>query len=75
MKKSVLDIGGLEAVITFDPDIRMWRGEFVTLNGGADFLATNIEDLHREASTSLKVYLDLCAEKGVEPGLPSSPCA
>ena len=70
MKKRVLDIDGHEAVITFDLDIRMWRGECLSVNGGADFLAENIEGLHREGRISLKIYLDMCAAKGIDPGRP-----
>ena len=38
---NTMNIGGYEAVITFDPDIQMFRGEFVGLNGGADFYAAD----------------------------------
>ena len=30
--------GGYKAVITYDPEIEMFRGEFVGLNGGAGLL-------------------------------------
>jgi len=45
----------------------MFRGEFVGLNGGADFYAKDIEGLKKEGATSLKVFLDMCREDGVEP--------
>jgi predicted HicB family RNase H-like nuclease len=45
----------------------MFRGEFVGLNGGADFYAADIEGLRREGDLSLKVFLEMCAEDGVEP--------
>ena len=51
----------------FDPDIEMFRGEFVGLNGGADFYARDVTGLRREGATSLKVFLDMCREDGVEP--------
>ena len=35
--KNVMEINGVKAVIAFDPEINMFRGEFVGLNGGADF--------------------------------------
>jgi predicted HicB family RNase H-like nuclease len=65
--KNVIEIDGHKAVVTFDPDIRMLRGEFLGLNGGADFLAEDVEGLYREGRISLKVFLDLCAEKGINP--------
>ena len=65
--KNVMEINGVKAVIAFDPEINMFRGEFVGLNGGADFYSTDIEGLRREGETSLKVFLDMCAEEGVSP--------
>jgi len=64
---NTMTINGYQAVIAFDPDIQMFRGEFVGLNGGADFYAKDVEGLRREGAISLKVFLDACAEEGVEP--------
>lgn len=64
---NVMTIGGYQAVITFDPEINMFRGEFVGLNGGADFYAKDVEGLQHEGEISLKVFLEACAEDGVEP--------
>lgn len=65
--KNTMTINGYRAVIQYDPDIDMLRGEFVGLNGGADFYAADIEGLKKEGETSLQVFLDMCAEDGVEP--------
>jgi predicted HicB family RNase H-like nuclease len=62
-----MEINGVKAVIAFDPEINMFRGEFVGLNGGADFYSTGIYGLRREGETSLKVFLDMYAEEGVSP--------
>jgi len=43
--KNVMVIEGQRAVIEYDPDIEMFRGEFVGLNGSADFYAKNITGL------------------------------
>ncbi len=64
---NTMTIKGHKAVIQYDPDINMFRGEFVSLNGGADFYATSIEDLRKEGETSLKVFLEMCEEEGIEP--------
>jgi predicted HicB family RNase H-like nuclease len=64
---NVMEINGVKAVIAFDPEINMFRGEFVGLNGGADFYSIDIDGLRREGETSLKVFLDMCAEEGVSP--------
>ena len=66
--KNVLDFpGGYSAVIGYDSELEMFRGEFVGLNGGADFYATDLEGLKREGALSLKVFLDECAARGIEP--------
>ena len=62
-----MEIDGYQAIIQFDPDIEMFRGEFVGLSGGADFYARDIAGLRREGSVSLKVFLEMCQEDGVEP--------
>ena len=64
---NIMMIDGYQAVIAFDPDIQMFRGEFLGLNGGADFYAKDVVGLQREGKISLKVFLDACAEDGVDP--------
>ena len=44
---------GYKAVIAYDPEIEMFRGEFVGLNGAADFYAADLEGLKREGKISL----------------------
>ena len=65
--RNTMEIEGYRAVIRFDPDIEMFRGEFVGLNGGTDFCARDTVGLRREGAASLKVFLDMCREDGVEP--------
>ena len=67
-RPGTMEIGGYRAVIQFDPDIEMFRSEFVGLNGGADFYARDVSGLRREGAMSLKVFLEMCEEDGVEPG-------
>ena len=64
---NVMIIDGYKAVIQYDPDIDIFRGEFVGLNGGADFCAATVQGLHKEGRNSLKVFLDMCKEDGVNP--------
>jgi len=64
---NILTIEGHRAVISYDEDTDMLRGEFVGLNGGADFYASNIAALKKEGSKSLRVFLDTCKEQGIEP--------
>ena len=65
--RNTMEIDGYRAVIEFDPDIDMFRGEFLDLNGGADFYAKDVAGLRREGAVSLKVFLDMCREDDVEP--------
>jgi len=62
-----MKINGYKASFVYDPEIEMFRGEFVGLRGGADFYAPDIASLRREGAVSLQMYLDMCREEGVEP--------
>ena len=64
---NVMTIQGVDAVIQFDPDLGLFRGEFTGLNGGADFYAADVDGLQREGEVSLRVFLEMCAQDGVEP--------
>ena len=64
---NIMEINGYKAVIHYDPEIDMFRGEFMGLNGDADFYAGDIKSLRKEGEISLKVFLDMCAEDEVEP--------
>jgi predicted HicB family RNase H-like nuclease len=64
---NTMTINGYQAVIAFDPEIQMFRGEFVGLNGGADFYATDVDGLRREGEISLRLFLEACEKRGVEP--------
>lgn len=64
---NIIEINGYRAVVQYDPEIDMFRGKFIGVNGGADFYATDIDGLRREGGISLKVFWDMCREDGVEP--------
>ncbi|WP_234412936.1 type II toxin-antitoxin system HicB family antitoxin [Microvirgula aerodenitrificans] len=64
---NIMIINGQKAVIAYDPEIEMFRGEFIGLSGGADFYAADVASLKAEGETSLRVYLAMCTEKGIEP--------
>ena len=59
--------GGYKAVINYDPEIEIFRGEFIGINGSADFYASDVEGLKREGKLSLDVFLRMCEEDGVSP--------
>jgi Uncharacterized protein encoded in hypervariable junctions of pilus gene clusters len=52
-------LGGYKAVIAYDPDIEMFRGEFIGLNGSADFSAEDAESLKHDGNlpTRFIIYL------------------
>lgn len=64
---NVMSIEGHTAVISFDPDLGQFRGEFTGLNGGADFYANSVDALRKEGARSLKTFLAVCKERGLEP--------
>ena len=65
--KNVMEIEGRKAVVVYDPEIGMFRGEFLGLSGGADFYGDGVEALKREGKISLDVYLDMCRARNIEP--------
>ena len=65
--KNMMIINGHKAIIHYDPETELLRGEFIGLNGGADFYADNVADLHKEGAVSLQTFLDVCKEQGIEP--------
>ncbi|HEF8772594.1 type II toxin-antitoxin system HicB family antitoxin [Providencia manganoxydans] len=67
MLKNTMTIDGCVAVITFDPEIEMFRGEFIGLNGGADFYAYSVDELKKEGAISLAIFLDECQKEGIAP--------
>ena len=64
---NIMIINGQKATVSYDPEIEMFRGEFTGLSGGADFYAADVAGLKAEGEASLRVYLDMCHEKGIEP--------
>lgn len=64
---NIMEIYDYRAVIQYDPEINKFRGEFIGLNGGADFYAIDIDSLRKEGEISLRVFLDMCQEDGVKP--------
>jgi len=64
---SIMEIDDYQAIIRFDAEIGLFRGEFIGLSGGADFYADSVAGLQQEGRTSLQVFLDMCEEDGVNP--------
>lgn len=64
---NIMTVDGYHARIEYDPDLDQFRGEILGLNGGADFYGKNPKELRSEFKKSLQIFLEVCAEKGIEP--------
>ena len=64
---NIMTVEGHKAKIEYDPEIDMFRGEIFGLNGAADFYGKTPDELRLEFKKSLRVFLDVCKEKGIEP--------
>ena len=64
---NMMTLNGYSAKIEYDPEIDMFRGEILGLNGGADFYGRNPEELREEFKLSLETFLEVCKEKGIPP--------
>ncbi len=65
---NIMEVEGYKAKIEYDPELDQFRGEILGLNGSADFYGKNPSVLRREFRSSLKVFLEVCKEKGINPG-------
>ena len=64
---NVMELNGYKAKIEYDPELDQFRGEILGLNGSADFYGTNPKNLRKEFKQSLKVFLEVCEESGINP--------
>jgi predicted HicB family RNase H-like nuclease len=62
-----MTVDGYKAKIEYDPDMDMFRGDILGLTGGADFYGKTPKELKAEFKKSLAIFLEVCAEKGIEP--------
>ncbi len=67
MINNPMTMNGHTAVISFNSRVGILSGEFIGLNGGADFYANSVEGLHKEGEVSLNTILYVCREQGLEP--------
>ena len=69
----MVTINGYLAEITYDDRLQMFRGEFIGINGSADFYALDLATLKREGELSLALFLNACRKKGIDPKKPTLP--
>jgi predicted HicB family RNase H-like nuclease len=64
---NMMEVDGYKAKIEYDPELDQFRGEILGLNGNADFYGKSPASLRKEFKNSLKVFLEVCEEKGISP--------
>ncbi len=64
---NIMEVEGYKAKIEYDPELDQFRGEILGLNGSADFYGKTPASLRKEFKNSIKVYLEVCEEKGISP--------
>ena len=64
---NIMTLDGYNAKIEYDAELDVFRGEILGLSGGADFYGKNPQELREEFQISLRVFLDVCKEKKIEP--------
>ena len=64
---NIMEVGGYKAKIDYDPELDQFRGEILGLNGSADFYGKSPASLRKEFKNSLKVFLEVCEEKDINP--------
>ena len=64
---TIMTVNGYKAEIKYDDDCNLFRGEILGLSGSADFYGKNLDELRIEFEKSLRVFLDVCKEQGIEP--------
>jgi len=64
---NIMVVDGYRAKIEYDSELDHFRGEILGLNGSADFFGKNPASLRAEFRKSLKVFLEVCDERGIRP--------
>lgn len=64
---NTINVAGQPALLTYVPEMGMFRGKFLGLSGYCDFVADSIQGLQKEGEISLREYLDDCQKSGIDP--------
>lgn len=64
---NIMNIDGQSAIITYVPELGMFRGKFLGLTGYCDFVADSIEGLKSEGHISLAEFIEDCQQNGIAP--------
>lgn len=64
---NVMTVDGYSARIEYDAERDDFRGEILGLSGSAEFYGRSPKELRAEFRKSLKIFLQVCEEKGLDP--------
>ncbi len=64
---NMMEVNGYKAKIEYDSELDQFRGEILGLNGSADFYGKTPASLRKEFKNSLKLFLEVCEKKGIQP--------
>ena len=64
--------GKFLARVNYDKDLGMFHGRVINTRSVITFYGSSVEELEREFAASIDVFVDFCAEKGIEAEKPFS---
>ncbi|MGL5384945.1 MAG: type II toxin-antitoxin system HicB family antitoxin [Enterobacterales bacterium] len=64
---NIMTIDGHPASVTYEAEIKAFRGKFLDVTGYCDFVSDSIEGLEKEGVISLAEYVETCGEEGIKP--------
>nr|WP_241391585.1 type II toxin-antitoxin system HicB family antitoxin [Yersinia frederiksenii]ULG19905.1 DNA repair protein [Yersinia frederiksenii] len=64
---NIMTIDGHPALVTYEAEIKTFRGKFLDVSGYCDFVSDSISGLEKEGRISLTEYKETCAEEGISP--------
>ena len=64
---NMMKVNDYKAKIENDPDLDQFRGEIIGLKGSADINGKSPASLRKEFKNSLKIFLEVCEEEGINP--------
>ncbi|EFB0088297.1 type II toxin-antitoxin system HicB family antitoxin [Salmonella enterica] len=64
---NVMMIDGHPASVTYEAEIKAFRGKFLDVTGYCDFVSNSIVGLEKEGKISLAEYVETCQEEGIAP--------
>jgi predicted HicB family RNase H-like nuclease len=60
------------ARIEYDADERLFRGRVLNILDTVTFYGASAKELDREMRRSIRIYLEVCRERGIDPAKPFS---